>query len=98
MSLLGELASVSETEGLFNHSVIASVREAIQDDMHSFLDYYWIATASPRDDRLLLPASGAVEWREIGEISSYPPLSQSDTSPYQGRKTTLWIEFTTLRQ
>ena len=50
MSLLGELASGSETEGLFNHSVIASDSEVIQDDMYSFLDYYWIATASPRED------------------------------------------------
>ena len=53
-SLLGELSSIARLRGFNIQPVIASNSEAIQDDIHSFFVYYWVATfvSLTRDDRL----------------------------------------------
>ena len=70
-SLLGELSSISETEGLERNPVIASDSEAIQIKIKPF----WLLSGSPRSfhslakTQLSRPARGAVERSETEGLS-----------------------------
>ena len=82
-SMLGELSSVSETEGLYTQLVIASDSEAIQIKINLF----WLLSGSPRSFHLLVMTGYASSWGivRLRGWREHPPLSQSDISPYQGR-------------
>ena|GEM_PF-2280386 len=60
---------------------------AIEGLIHSLFIPIWIAAASPRDDYNFCSLLGELaSVARLRGFSIQPPLSQSDISPYQGRK------------